>query len=197
MHVLRLAVPAEPVQGQFYRRTRGQHSVSQHQYLAFQRRHGGIFDVDVKFVAPVVFPVGGHESAVGVVETVEKPLVERNSGAQYGCYDQSGPAGVDAGYAKRGLHLEVAIFQDLADLIAENLSYPFEVGAEAHPVFLDGFVADLSDEVVEYAVCFSKVYDFHNVRFFVLRTNITIFHSIIHSARLLNPSARDRGRAQR
>ena len=137
------------------------HGVGQDQSLSCKVRSAGIFDVDVKILTLVIFPVCCHECVLCVVEVVEDTLMKRKSGTKDGCYNYAAVISRDLRYSKRCHILFAGIVKVLAYLIGENLAESFEISAETHAVLLDSLVTHLRNEFVENGIFLSKVDDFH------------------------------------
>ena len=166
--MLRCHVVEQAVQGLDDALARGQHRVAKDEHLVLNISRGIILDFDLKVLVLVVFAVSRDESIVGMVEHVEHPVVEWQSGTQDGGNDGllfHRPHLLDTQWSGDFL---LFIFEGLADFVGHHFADAFEVAAKTEAVLLDSGVAQFGHELVEHAVGSTEVVDFNHRSWFLL-----------------------------
>ena len=107
--------------------------------------------------------VCAHESVLGAVEAVQKPLVERHSGTQYCREDELLVALLAYALAQRCLYFGVAVTQVLGYFVCHGMADAPQVLAETQRVFLYADLTELEHVAAHEARGVGKVDYFHNV----------------------------------
>ena len=165
MGIRRRAVLKKPVVCQLQGSPGSQHGISQDKDFPVKVGGGHIFYVDMEIISLVIFPVGGHKSILGVIEEIKYPLVQRESGPQYGGDHYLVIMCADIRDAQRRHDLLFRIVQPFAYFIGEDSPHTLQVGPEPHAVLLHSPVPHLCNEPVEDRILFSEIDDFHDSKF--------------------------------
>ena len=163
MHLFGSALGQQSLVAHLHRAARGKHGVYDEQRGVVEVGCGKIFYMYAHLGVSLVLILAErrHEGVAGVVEDVKEPLVERQAGAEDRSEHQLVGGHAHAGCAQRGLHVALLIVESLAELISNELAHTHDVVTEKQTVGLIVFVAHLSHILVDDAVLFCKVDDFH------------------------------------
>ena len=169
VHALWCALGEECLVAQLHRASGGEHRVGYDERLAFDVGRGEILNVyayvGVRLVG--VLAVCAHEGVAGMVEYVQKTVVERQTGPEYGCEHHLVGWHTDARRAERRLHLAYLVAESLAQLVGLELAYAHDVVAEKQSVVLVVLVAHLGHILVHDGVCLAEVDNLHDVLCFI------------------------------
>ena len=166
MQLLRYAFGAECLVSQLEAATRGQHRVGDDEGLVAQVGGGKVFHLDAHalvFLIEIV-AIGRHEGVARVVEDVEEALVEGQACAEDGGEHHLVVGRAGLGVSQRRLYGFLRIIQGLAYLVGHHLADALQVVAEGVAVGLDLDVPQLGHILVDDAVAFSEVDDFHGMK---------------------------------
>ena len=144
--------------------TRGQHGVGDDERLAPDAGRSHVLGVyaHLGMLAVGVHAEGGDEGVVGMVEHMEEPLMEGQSGPEDGAHDQVVGWHVDGSHAQGCGHLALLVVEGLGYLVGHHLADAADVVAEERPVLLVLGVADLRQVLVDDGVAVAQVDDFHD-----------------------------------
>ena len=148
MSVCRLSLLAEFLICDLKGCSGGKHGVCKNQNLAGEVWSSDVLDVDVEVLTLVIFSVGCHECILSIIEIIEDTLMQRKSCAEDCSYNHLVVICRNRCDSERSCELFFRIVEALTDLVTEDFAYSFKVSAEAHAVFLDFSVAELSDKLI-------------------------------------------------